>query len=67
MLREKGLNADTRVHLEMVGIPYRLGHVGTHGRPYKNSVKRKTRFWLHQFHPATAVRRASHLSVRKYH
>src|SRR5262249_37041994 len=29
MLREEELDADSGMHLEMVSVPYRLGHVGT--------------------------------------
>ena len=34
MLRNKELNTDTRVHLEMVDTSYGLGHVGAYGGPY---------------------------------
>ena len=40
MLREKELNTNTRVDLEMAGIPYRLGHVGAYGSPYARILRK---------------------------
>ena len=34
MLHEKKLDANSGMHLEMVNIPYLLGHVGTHSGFY---------------------------------